>query len=172
MLELNRLKVSFTPACDLLFKCASNSFRFLPAHSPDHRISVGFNGNLLIICLCWLPDTYKDYGGLEKECLLQINKHTDRFVFNCLVCWWNLLWKTCTHRHRWQPTDREEQSVTAVLVSLLASGCLTRLATVARQKPPPVSDGIWTNVLREDEEWNELWGRGERVCIQCQHQDV
>ena len=51
----------------LLFECATNSFGFLPAHSPDHSISVGLNRNLLIISLCWLPNTYKDYCGLENQ---------------------------------------------------------------------------------------------------------
>lgn len=40
-----------------------------------------------------------------------------------------------TQKHRWYPDVRQKQSVMAVLVSLLASGCQTQLTTVTRQKP-------------------------------------
>lgn len=103
------LKVSFTRVYYLLFKCAPNSFWFLPAHSLDHRISVGLNGNLLIICLCRLPNTYKDYPGLEMLYISQLNK---RIQFHEMsrreeLCAYVIFSEKHTQKRRWQPTVRE-----------------------------------------------------------------
>jgi len=72
-----------------LFKGVSNAFLFIPAHPFQHRESISCNRNALIVCLCWLTNTYRDVIFLKIKRHLnaqttQEKKKTPPSAFLCL----------------------------------------------------------------------------------------